>query len=208
MTEPIIGADGRLRCGVFAMAFALVAYAPYYIDTLRWRARPQRSSWFIWSVLSSVSCASQIAEGASTTLLFVVIQCAGTVGIFLLARSRGIGGIVDRRDLPVLGMASVGLLLRWITDDPAWAIYISCGISFLGGTLTIRKAYVNPQSETLPFWIISMIGACFALGAVGAWDPALMVYPAYLFCIKGAVLIAILPGRRRRATTRTTLAPA
>lgn len=137
-----------------------------------------------------------------------MIQCAGTVGVVLLARSRGIGGIVDRGDLPVLGMAGIGLFFWWITHDPAWAIYISCGISYLGGMLTIHKAYVTPQSETLPFWIISMIGASFAICAVGAWDPALLIYPAYLVCIKAAVLIAVLTGRRRRAMNRTTLAPA
>jgi len=197
MPEPVLGAEMRAICAFVAFMLTCIAYLPYYADTLAWRTRPQRASWLIWGVLSTISFASQVTEGATTSLVFAGIQCAGTLGIMALATSRGIGGFLNRRDRPVLLAAGAGLVAWYLTDDAAWALCISCSISLIGGTVTVAKAYRYPQSETLPFWFTSFVASLFAIGSVGGWDPILLMYPVYLMTLKGSVVVAILLGRQR-----------
>ncbi|MEM8592483.1 MAG: hypothetical protein AAGF13_08140 [Pseudomonadota bacterium] len=198
MIEPFFGHEGRVLCALIAFTLSCVAYFPYVRDTIAWKTRPQRASWLIWAVLSSVSFVSQVAEGATISLVYAGVQCGGTLLVLALAWSRGIGGFLHPRDLLVICAAGIGLALWYLTEDPAWALCISCGISLLGGTVTIAKAYRNPQSETMSFWVTSFIAAGFGLGSVGVWDPILLLYPAYLLTLKTCIITAMVMGRENK----------
>ncbi|MEM6944669.1 MAG: hypothetical protein AAF565_13040 [Pseudomonadota bacterium] len=197
MTEPFFGPEGRALCALIAFALSVIAFYPYLRDTIAWKTRPQRASWLIWSVLSSISFVSQVAEGASTSLVYAGVQCAGTLTILALAWSRGLGGFLHPRDLLVISAAGAGLAIWYVTEDAAWALAISCSISLVGGTVTVAKAYWNPQTETMSFWMISFLAACFGAGSVGMWDPILLMYPVYLMVLKTAIITAMVLGRER-----------
>ncbi|MEM1237226.1 MAG: hypothetical protein AAGI10_09670 [Pseudomonadota bacterium] len=141
--------------------------------------------------------ASQIAEGATSSLFFAGAQCCGTLTIFLLSISRGAGSYLKGCDGAVLAAAAFGLVLWYVTDSAVWALGISCGISLLGGMITVIKAYRVPTSETASFWVLSFLASIMAVGSVGTLDPVLLVYPAYLFTLKAAILIALVMGYAR-----------
>ena len=199
MIDPYFGADARAFFGVVAAIVSCIAYLPYLRDLTAGTTKPQRSSWLVWTVLSSISFASQVAEGASASLLYAGIQCAGTAFIFAFAIHRGAGHFFRGADAVVLAAAGCGLLAWYFTDSAVWALCISCGISLAGGTVTVAKAYARPETETQSFWTISMVAACFAVASVGAWDVVLLIYPAYLLTLKAAVVLALYLGRRHPA---------
>ena len=195
--DPYFGAEARYFCAAVATCLSCIAFLPYLRDTILWRTSPQRSSWLIWGVLSSISFASQVSEGATSSLFYAGIQCGGTLVIFLFAISRGAGSYLRGRDGAVLAAATMGLVLWYLTDSAAWALGISCSISLLGGSVTVWKCYQNPESETVSFWVMSFMAAVMALGSVGAPDPVLLAYPAYLFILNAAILVAMVLGRVR-----------
>lgn len=184
--------------GVIAACLGTMAFLPYLRDTLAGRTQPQRASWLIWAVLSFVALASQFWEGATTSLWFAAAKVSGTVLICIIAIWKGTGGYWDRRDSWVLALAGLGLVLWAMTETAVYALAISITISFLGGTITIAKAFADPDSETISMWLVSFVAACFAIAAVGGFDPVLMAYPAYLFVLNAAILLAMLAGRARR----------
>lgn len=189
--------DFLTLCGIAAAVLSTIAFLPYIINVVQRRTSPQRASWLIWSVLATISFFSQISEGASSSLWFAGVQTAASVTIFLLSLTLGAGRILNRSDLYVLGAASVGLGLWYVTESAIYALAISITISLLGGVLTVCQAYYQPHSETASTWAICFVASLCAIASVGSIDPVLMAYPAYVALLNVAIMLAIMLGRAR-----------
>jgi len=189
---------GLLRyAGVASGVLSVFAFLPYIKNTLRADTRPQRASWLIWSVLGSIAFFAQLYEGANDSLWFAGVQVGGTIIIFLLSIRFGVGGFLNLRDSAVLCVAAFGLVIWYFTEDAAYALMISISISLLGGIVTIAKAYEHPESETLTSWAISLAASSLAIMSLHDADWLMLAYPAYLFTLNGAIVLAILFGRKK-----------
>lgn len=186
--------DRILFAGFIAGALSVLAYIPYIIDTLARRTQPCRATWLIWAVLASISGASNLYEGAGASMIFISVQVAGTLIVFGLSMTRGSGPFFTPHNVMILVTASVGLLVWYITDSAVYALMISIGISALGGSTTVWKAFRNPKSETLSTWVISAMAACFGVLSVGAFDPLLLAYPVYLLVLYASIVLAMTLG--------------
>ena len=173
------------------------AYLPYAIDTLARRTQPQRASWLIWSVLGSIAFFSQVYEGASSSLWFAGVQVSGTVCIFVLSIRFGVGGFLNSRDLLILLCALAGLVLWYFTETAMYALGITISTSLLGGSVTVLKAYREPESETLSTWAMLFVAATFAILCIRTPDWMIVAYPLYLYALNGAIVTAIALGRFR-----------
>lgn len=185
--------------GLISASLSTVAYLPYIRDTLRKETQPQRASWLIWSVLGSIAFFSQLYEGATDSLWFAGVQVSGTITVFLLSIWLGVGGFLNRQDMIVLLFAAGGLVAWYFTETAVYALAITITISLLGGAVTVRKAFLDPHSETMMTWGCSCIASVFAILAVGRLDPVILAYPLYLFSLNGAIVLAIMCGQRATA---------
>lgn len=191
-------AEMLMLFGIASGVLSTFAYIPYIIDTAARRTRPQRASWLIWSVLGSIAFFSQVFEGASSSLWFAGVQVSGTIIVFVLSIWVGQGRYLSRSDHAILGAASIGLLLWYMTDNAAYALAITISISLLGGVATVVKAYNDPDSETLITWVVSFVASLCAVLSVGRLDFTLLAYPLYLFTLYLAFIVAIVLGRVRQ----------
>ncbi len=186
--------------GLTSAVLSTFAYLPYIIDTIARRTQPQRASWLIWSVLSGIAFFSQLYEGANLSLWFAGVQASGTMVVFILSIGQGVGGFLKKTDCLVLAAAAIGLLLWYLTESAAYALGITISISLLGGSVTVLKAYKDPDSETMQTWFLSMIASALALFSVGHIDWVLMAYPLYLLVLNTAIVVAMIAGRSKSAT--------
>ena len=182
-------------CGIVAGVLSIFAYLPYIIEALKGQTQPQRSTWFIWSVLSSMSFFAQVMEGATDSLWFSGVQASGTILVAVLSIRFGTGNFLNRADSFILMGAASGLCLWYLTDDAVYALAISIGISALGSLLTIAKAYRDPDSESILSWLVSFTSTIFAIISVGKLDPVILAYPMYLFVLYGSIIAAISLGK-------------
>ncbi len=187
--------------GIASGVLSTFAYLPYAIDTLAKRTQPQRASWLIWSVLGSIAFFSQLYEGAGSSLWFAGVQVTGTICIFLLSIRLGSGGFLNLRDCFILLVASAGLVIWYFTETAVYALAITISISLLGGSVTVLKAFRDPDSETMSTWFLSFIASTCAIFSVGAFDWIILAYPLYLFTLNGAIVVAMLLGRMRGTVT-------
>lgn len=192
--------------GILSGAISTFAYLPYIIDTIRGNTRPQRASWLIWSILGAIAFFSQAYEGAGNSLLFTSVQVSGTIIVLLLSISAGGGALLRRSDCLVLCIAALGLLAWYHTDDASYALAFTIGISLLGATTTIARAYRDPDSETLSTWACSFIASIFAIASVGELNWVILAYPLYLLTLNGAIVAAIMLGRLRSMDRTTAFA--
>ena len=181
--------------GLLSGVLSVYAFIPYIVDTARNRTHPQRASWLIWSVLGSIAFFSQLYEGAGASLWFAAVQVSGTILVFILSIRCGSGTYLKRSDFAILLIALIGLILWHLTENAAYALAITISISLMGGSVTIIKAFKEPESETMSTWVISLIASVCALVSVGKLDFILLAYPAYLFVLYSAIVLAMLLGK-------------
>ncbi|MGR3484819.1 MAG: hypothetical protein ACU0BF_05700 [Paracoccaceae bacterium] len=196
---PIIPTDATIPIlGALSGTLSILAFVPYIRDMLHGQTRPQRTSWAIWAVLSSVSLAALVAEGAQLSIAFTATQWAATVLIAGLSLRYGEGSAFARADLAALLAAGCGIVAWLRTDDPTWALLICVATGAAGGLLTVAKAHRRPWSETRATWALSVLGAALAVVVAhlerSGWET--MVYPAYLGVLGAAITVAITLGRR------------
>jgi hypothetical protein len=182
--------------GIISGVLSVITYVPYVRDILRLTTKPERATWFIWLVLSVISFFSQLAEGATDSLWLIGVQTLGVVLIFLLSIKFGVGGFI-KRDIIALIAAGLGLFLWYYTNNASLALFIAIIVDAIGASLTVIKAYKDPESETLSTWVLSGTAGIFGAFAVGSMDIVLLAFPVYVIFINYAVAIAMLLGRRK-----------
>ena len=176
----------------FAIISGVILFAgapPYLIDILRGKTKPERATWFIWSVLGIIALVSQIAEHGAWSILFVSVDALGSVLVFLLSLKYGVGGWT-RLDKTALGIAAVGVVVSVVARQPIPALAGIVLADLSGVVLTVRKTFLAPRSETAVTWFF--IGTASLLGAfsVGRMSLVLLIYPVYLAVANYSVLIA------------------
>jgi len=181
--------------GLLSGVISIYAFIPYIVDTANKRTHPQRASWLIWSVLGSIAFFSQIYEGAGASLWFAAVQVSGTIIVFVLSIRSGSGTYLKSSDCVILFAAVIGIILWYFTENAAYALAITISISLMGGSVTVIKAFKEPESETMSTWVISLIASVCAIVSVGKVDFILLAYPLYLFVLYCAIVFAMLLGK-------------
>ena len=171
----------------------LLSFLPYARDIFRHTTKPERVSWLIWSILGSISFFSQFAKGASYSLVMTGAQTIGDLLIFILAIKYGLGGLMKRDIIALIG-AGIALWLWYLTSEAAFALFVVIFIDATGAVLTVIKSYQKPASETVSSWVLTFLGGLLACLAVGKFNPVLLAFPAYICLASLSILIAIYFG--------------
>jgi len=183
--------------GLLGGLFALGSFIPYIRDTLLLRVKPQRATFFIWSVLGAIAFFSQLAKGASNSLWLPGLETFGVIATFLLSIKYGVGGF-NKKDYIALLIATFGLIAWYFTKEAAIALYLVILVDVTGLSLTLHKAYITPESETNLAWILAAFGGFLSLFSVGSFNIILLSYPFYLMLANAAVVVAIQMGLQRK----------
>lgn len=184
--------------GTAAGALAVISYIPYVVDMLRGRAKPERASWVIWTVLILIAFFSQLSKGATDSLWFTGLDSVGVIVILVLSIKYGVGGLA-RRDVLSLIFAAVGLVLWYFTSDAVYALLITIVIDASATWLTVAKTLEDPSTETYLMWVIICVASTLAMIAVGKFDLVLLAYPFYIFLANFAVVVAKFVAERRKS---------
>jgi hypothetical protein len=180
-------------------AVLIVASGPSYVlSTIEGETKPHRVTWFIWAILGVTALVSQIALGASWSLLFSGVDALGSLAMFVLALKFGVGGWspLERMSLMV---AAIGIGVSLEVQQPIVALIGVIVADAAGYALTVRKAYEHPESETKLTWLLIAASAACGMIAVGRWQIDLLLFPLYLALASLCVVAAQTAGQSRRA---------
>lgn len=118
--------------GYLTGVLLIIGFALYLVDIVRGKTKPERASWLIWSVLGGIAFFSQLADGATWSLVLPGIDTLIVFAIFVLSIRYGVGGLL-RRDIISLVVAALGLLLWYLSREPLVAL-----LAVLGVVLSVR----------------------------------------------------------------------
>jgi len=181
--------------GKLAGIISLSAFFPYIFSILRKETAPNRASWIIWAIVSSIIALSYREAGASYAFLAPVGYVVGSTIVLILSIRNGVGGWTsfDRRCL--IG-AAISLLLWRIFNSPMSALLINLFINFLGTLPTIRKVWYQPETESKIAWTLFSLGTIVNLFAIEKWSFSMAVYPVSMIFIVGIVTVLVLWEKR------------
>jgi hypothetical protein len=182
--------------GALAGLVGIADTVPYVRDTVRGTTRPHRGTWLIWGVLAIVASVSQRADGASWSLVLTASQAILTAIVFMLAIRHGEGGLAAF-ELSLLAVACGGIVGWLLAGEPVVAVMCVIVADLSAVAMMTPKAYRDPHSETLAMYAWASVGGALAVGAVGALDVSLLLYPIYYCLVNGAMALLISVRRRR-----------
>jgi hypothetical protein len=182
---------------IFAIIVAimmLLGAPPYFKDILGGKTKPERATWFIWSLLGTIAFISQLKLHGAWSLVFVGLDGLGNILVFGLSFRYGHGGWTVLGKV-ALAIALAGVLVSLHFHQPVIALAGVILADFSGGALTIIKTFKAPETETTITWLL--IGTASLLGAlsVGKLDFSLLLYPLYLAAANYAIVVAQMLGR-------------
>jgi hypothetical protein len=158
--------------------------------------KPERATWWMWFILSSVSFFGQIAGGAhwSAVLSFTSTIVGGVIAV--LSIKYGYGRF-HLRDAVGIAVAIIGGLYAYIVRDPLIAVVIVTVVELLAAGLTVYKTWFAPSTENFLAWRISLVGTILGVLAVGKYRPVIYLAPLSNFLIN-LVMVVLIAIRRPR----------
>jgi F0F1-type ATP synthase assembly protein I len=188
--QEILGYASGILIGVSAI--------PYIRDIFLFKTKPERMTWFLWSVLLAIAFFAQISKGGTWSLITTGVDFLGVIIIFILSLKYGMGGM-KKLDIVALIGAMIGLVLWYITDEALTALLITIFIDFLAGMLTIVKTYKEPHTETMKAYVICGTGGLLGALSVGEFNFSLIIFPLWICILNYTIAITVVLGKRKIA---------
>jgi len=186
--------------GLLSVIINLIGYVPYIRGIFKGTVKPQRITWGIWVVLTSITFINQVMNGGGYSAYFFGSTTILVTIVFLLSIKRGMGGR-SKFDLLVL-FASLALFALWaVTRDTRTTTIIAVMIDCIAALPTLYKAYIHPETEVYLQWILAAVAGFFSMLAVGtSTDYILYIYPLYIVIMNGLIVLAKFAGSRKKVT--------
>ncbi len=167
-----------IALGIASAAVGLVRMVFYVYKIVQGHTKPERATWWIWSVLVLVLLAAQWSGGATWSLGLTIGQVISLTTIAVLSLKYGYGRF-KLRDVLALVFAAIGLAAWWYTKNPLTAIVIMIAIDVSGHVLNYAKIREAPYSESLGTWLLAAVAPTLALLAAANTSLVVYVYPLY-----------------------------
>lgn len=178
---------------ILAVVIDAVGSIGYLIDTLSGKTKPNKVTWFLWTLLPAIALIGMIDENASKTSLILTFMFAFMPFLIFLASfvNKESFWKLTRFDLTCGVLSSLGILAWLITSDGNITIIFSLFANFLALLPTLVKAFKLPDTESWLVYLNGGLASFITLLTLDAWDFASAVFPVY-FVISCMVMFLLV----------------
>lgn len=173
----------------------------YLVDTIKGKTKPNKVSWFMWSLAPLIAFTAEIKEGVGLASLMTFSVGFGPLLIFISSFiNKKSNWKIQKLDLLCGLLSVVGLILWQITKIGNIAILFSLISDGAASVPTIIKAYHYPETENANVFILSAINAILTLLTIRIWNFAHVAFPLYIFftCTLISLLIKFKFGKVKK----------
>lgn len=173
----------------------------YFIETLQGKVKPNKVSWFLWTISPLIAFFAQLQQGVGIQSLFTFSVGFIPLIIFLASFiNKKAYWKIQRFDIICGALALLGLFLWYITKNGNIAILFSILSDFMASLPTIVKSYKAPETENYIAYFSNVISAAITLLTIKVWKFSVYAFPLYLFIttVVITVLIKFRIGKRFR----------
>ena len=179
-----------------AIALTLIAFFPYIRSIIQGTVKPHVFSWAIWGTTTFVIFLAQLEDNGGVGAWPIGVSGSITIFIAILAYVKRADIAITKTDWLFFISAMSSLPFWYVTSDPLWTVVILTTVDVLGFGPTIRKAYVEPHSESLLFFALFTTRNLIVIMALENYSVTTVLFPAAI-AIAGMLLMAMVTYRRR-----------
>ena len=183
--------DWKFYIGILAGVVAFFAYVIYIRSILKGETKPNKATWWIWTLMGAVIGVSYYLSGAVNTIWVPFVEFLGPFSIALLSLKYGEGGLNDKTDIICLTGATISIILWIIFKNPVVALVTNLVIDAFALIPTIKKSYKRPAGEDFWAWFGTGVADGMNLFAVERFSFAILLYPIYML-VSDLIIIIIL----------------
>jgi hypothetical protein len=187
-------------------AFAQLIGISFYIKSVvKGNVKPNRLTWFLWSIAPIIATFAAISKGVSWAVLPTFMAGFGPFLVFLASfvnkKSYWKLGKVDY----LCGVFSILALILWyITKEANVAIVFTILSDLTAGLPTLIKAWREPESETAAPFITGLFSTLTTFFAITMWQFAELAFPIYLILFNIVIICTIKRDAFTKVSKRTS----
>lgn len=178
--------------GIFALVLSLAASVPYIIETVQGKVKPERVSWFIWTLLGAVYFWSALIDDGA--VLFTAAELIGPGIAFVLALKYGVGG-KSRLDIAMLILALLAIGWLALAEGSLLSLALALTADSIALALTLRKLHVDPSTESRWAWGLSAFSGVFAVLSLSVFTVQTLAFPLYVVFASAYIAVRAHPSR-------------
>ncbi len=180
-----------------AAVLAIIGNIPYIFDIIKGRVKPHSYTWFVWTVVSGIVLAGQIAKGAGIGALPTAAAGFFTLIIFLLSLKYGYRKIA-KIDTFFLVLALVGIVPWIFTSDATVSVVVAVSIDVIAFIPTFRKTRLEPKTESPIIYSLNIVRHILALISMQAYNVATMLHSIVMIVTNSSMTILIFARKNRK----------
>jgi len=190
---------------VVVAAIAVLLAALLYIRSMfRGGAKPNRVTWFMWSVAPFIATAAAISNGVGWAALPVFMSGFLPFLIFIASFfAKDAYWKLSKFDYLFGVLSALALILWYLTNNDNIAILFAIGSDGFAAIPTLRKTWTYPETESVWPYAVGIFNAATAFGVAQIWSFSEIAFPAYLIAINALMLIFLF---KKSDTTKTSTA--
>ncbi len=175
--------------GLLAQFILAISILPYTISIFRGTVKPNRVSWFIWSVIGFAFWIITPESADRVTKMLTVIFMVNPAIIFILTLFKGESNKPDRLELfsLLVGLSAIVVWYLFRNSSGLYPISMAIAADFSALIPTLRFVFIAPDEETPLAWICFFLGSFIALFGIENYSLESILLPIYMtigaFCV-------------------------
>ncbi len=175
--------------GLLAQFILAISILPYTISIFRGTVKPNRVSWFIWSVIGFAFWLITPESADRVTKMLTVIFMVNPAIIFILTLFKGENIRPDKLELfsLLVGLCAIVVWFLFRNSSGLYPISMAIAADFSALIPTLRFVLVAPDEETPLAWICFFLGSFIALFGIENYSLESILLPTYMtigaFCV-------------------------
>lgn len=172
----------------------------YLVDTIKGRVKPNKISWFLWTLAPLIAFFAEVRQGVGIQAL--VTFSVGFVPLVIFIASfvnKESTWEISKLDIVCGVLSIIGLIVWLVTQVGNVAIFFSILADGLAAVPTIIKSYKYPETENATIFIFGVVNALLGVLTITQWNFQHWGFPVYLLFVNSiiAFLIASKVGARK-----------
>ncbi len=168
--------------GLLAQFILAVSILPYTISIFRGTVKPNRISWFIWSIIGFAFWLITPATADEVTKMLTVIFMINPTIIFILTLFKGENLKPDRLEVfsLLVGLSAILVWYMFKSSSGLFPISMAIAADFFALLPTLRFIFTAPDEEAPLAWIFFFLGSLIAVFGIEQYTLESLLLPIYM----------------------------
>lgn len=187
---------------IVGIIISLFGTINYIRSILANNTKPHIYTWIVWLITQSIAVAGMWVWGGSVWSRWPTIGLVGITVVVVLSIKYWTKDITKSDTWSLLG-CFIAMGLRLLVQNPLRSVISVTIIDVLWYIPSMRKTFINPQSETLLSWIISCVCNLLTILSFVEYNVLTLLYICVIFCCSMSMVWIIV--LRRRTLSKQTI---